>query len=205
MLVSALDRPREHEVSFLHRLPMPLYDLLRIIAIAVVAFAGSWLGARMSLRKSRFERAFDRRLHWHERVVTQLVKLRQDAAVLRIALRRDAHASVDKLAAQLHTENAVLELVLAERFLYATPGELQALDGLIAEMNKFGNGSHTHRNPVSLQSLDDVIGPVMLRLSNEMRAELDWAPHVLDGSVPVRHLGSDPEREGYKAAIAQQS
>lgn len=183
---------------------MTLYDLLRIIAIAVVAFGGSWLGARLSLRKTRYERAFDRRLHWHERVMTQLVKLRQDAAVLRIALRRDAHASVDRLAQQLHAENDALELVLAERFLYGTAGELRALDGLLAEMNKFGNGSHLHRNPASLQALDDVIGPIMLQLSNEMRAELDWAPHVLDGSVAVRHLGSDPDRDGYQAAMGHQ-
>lgn len=161
------------------------------IAGPILSAVTAVIGVRFGLFKMRSERALDRRLEWHERAVRELVRLQLIVSTLDSALRL-APAKATAVVARMEAQNEQLEIALAERYLYATPPSSRAIEDLLDELTKFGNGEHSISNRESLKALIAVIGKVLPPLAHEMRKELGWEPLPSDG-VTMRHLGSDPE------------
>jgi hypothetical protein len=160
-----------------------LTPFLSPIATIIAAALAGWLGVRYGVAKLRGERAFDRRLEWHENTVRDLTLY---ASALHAAKAAEREGATKEECERYWMEAGALtpQLVVraAQAQLYASPATVQRMREMSAEHLSLSNAlvpndptAPQQGYALTVSRLDTHLAhvhSVSTALANEVRAQL---------------------------------
>lgn len=155
---------------------------LELAAPATAALGGSWVGARLALRRFKRERAFEHRLEWYRQTLRAVNRVHRSFQMAALATRRGLHEEAGKkLRAANDAVMEALELT-HEAKLFAATSTVKALQKAERRVGEIDVPEETSTTQNIIQK-SERLAEIFKEVSNIIAA---------DGR---EHLGSDPIQE----------
>lgn len=156
--------------------------ILELAAPAVAALGGSWVGARLALRRFKRERAFEYRLEWYRQTLRAVNHVHRSFQMAALATRRGLHEEAgNKLRDANDGVMEALELT-HEAKLFAAKSTVAALQEAERRVGEIHVPEQTSTTENIIQK-SERLAEIFHEVSNTIAA---------DGR---KHLGSNPIEE----------
>lgn len=109
-----------------------------VIAALIAAFLGSWAGAKAALNRFKYERAFERRIEWYERMARCIAEMKLRIEIARTFEEDPLESSETKRNVWGGVQSQYIELTrtVTEAKLYAASRVITAMDELLMRFDK---------------------------------------------------------------------
>jgi hypothetical protein len=122
-------------------------EVARFVVPGLLSLIGAYLGALIALRSFKKQRAFDRRLDWYQRAVSQLAVYRGQLAETAMVARRGDTDRLMALAQTVEVRKDDLRTIVAEAWLFAYPQTLNAMSRVGRLMVALGESGTSRESP----------------------------------------------------------
>ena len=153
--------------------------LTGILTGVITGFFTGYLGLRFAFKQFRTQRAFDKQLEWHERVVRVLGKHAHVRGQIEQARIRQNDKMLWSAIAGLHTWIAELQQCITEANLYADQKSYDKLASMAEKYEKLTRKLNVNSIQVQDSSKPKMLGAVLAELEAAEKRNLEIVNTVL--------------------------